>query len=99
MRMNAGENEGASRMNREMNYRYRSDGVGYMCCETSKGNVHKKVINVVDSRGMGTGAEESHTRAKVGQDNDMYASRPITHSPGYVSPDQRIGHRCLAQRL
>lgn len=48
MRMNAGENEGASRMNREMNYRYRSDGVGYMCCETSKGNVHKKVINVVD---------------------------------------------------
>lgn len=48
MRTNAGANEGARRMNREMNYRYRSDGVGYMCCKASKGNVHKKVIKVVD---------------------------------------------------
>lgn len=97
MRMNAGANEGARRMNREMNYRYRSDGVGYMCCEISEGNLHKRVINVVDSRGIGTRAEEPHTRAKVGQDNDMYASRPMTHSPGHVSPDQRIGLRCFAQ--
>lgn len=50
MRMNAGANEGARRMNREMNYRYRSDGVGYMCCEISEGNLHKRVINVVDWR-------------------------------------------------
>jgi hypothetical protein len=48
MRVNASVNENAMGMNREMNYRCRSDGVGYMCCEVSEENVHIKVINVVD---------------------------------------------------
>lgn len=46
MRVNASVNEGARGMNTEMSYGYGSDGVGYMCCAASKGNVHKKVIKM-----------------------------------------------------
>lgn len=75
MRVNASVNEDAMGMNREMNYRCRSDGVGYMCCEVSEENVHIKVINVVDLKGISAGAEGLHTRAKVRRENDTPQDR------------------------
>ena len=46
MRVKASVNEGARGRNTEMSYGYGSDGVGYMCCAASKGNVHQKVIKM-----------------------------------------------------